>query len=101
MATYTSFSNQPKLVCCAGPNVVGPEEHDVRPPGRRGLQAWGAHPLFDGLPGVADRAPDLGERLDGPGQLRLGDLRNPLAVQLLHTLRRSHQILALTVATQP
>ena len=38
----------------AGPNIVGPEEHDVRPPGRRGLQAWGAHPLLDGLPRGAD-----------------------------------------------
>ena len=38
----------------AGPNAVGPEEHHVRPPGRRGLQAWGAHPLFDGVPRGAD-----------------------------------------------
>ena len=38
----------------AGPNVVGTESDESRPPGRRGVQAWGAHPLLAGLPRGAD-----------------------------------------------
>src|SRR5690606_19053047 len=50
--------------------------------------------LLDGEPFVADRLLHLLQRLLAHLRalalvLRLGDLRNPLAVQLLHTLRRS------------